>query len=308
MRRVAVILGPTGVGKTGLGIAVARRLGGEIVGADSVQVYRGLDIGSAKPTAEERAAVPHHLVDVVDPAEPYTAADYQRDAMAAVEDIASRGRLPVVVGGTALYVRALLHGLCEAPAADAAFRADLAARAGEVGWPALHAELAQVDPDAAARIHPHDRVRIERALEVVHVTGMPLTRVQRAHGFGTPRLDALLIGLDVPREELVRRIDRRVEEMVAAGWFAEVESLLERGYDAGLKPLRAIGYRDVVACLQGRLEREEAIRRIQRDTRRFARRQMTWFLKEPGVRWYTPAPDLAETLVPVIRAFVAREE
>lgn len=307
---MVVVLGPTASGKTSLGLDLAQWLGGEIVGADSVQVYRHLDIGSAKPTAEERARAPHHLIDILDPDEPYTAADYRRDALAAIEDIHARGAVAVIAGGTALYLRALLHGLSESPAGDPVIRAELARRAEQEGWPALHAELQRLDPVAAARIHPNDRVRIERALEVARLTGEPLSRQQARHGFAAAAVRAYRVGLDPPRDVLHERIQRRVVEMVDGGWFAEVAGLLAQGYDPGLKPLQAIGYRDVVACLQGEIDRDEAIRRIQRDTRRFAKRQMTWFRKEPDVHWVDPgaggpASRIAGELVEPIRRFLA---
>ena len=305
--KVVAVVGPTGAGKTTVGLHLARELGGEIVGADAVQLYRELDVGSAKPTAAERAAAPHHLIDEVDAAAPYTAADFERDASAAIRDIAGRGRVPILVGGTTLYVRALLHGLCPAPPGDEVIRQRLAERAREEGWPALHAELGKLDPDAAARVHPNDRIRIERALEVVLATGRPLTRVQQDHAFPGNGFPAFQIALRLPREVLYERIDRRVRQMFEEGWIQEVESLLERGYDPDLKPLQAIGYRDVVRLVRGEQGREEAVQRIQRDTRRFAKRQMTWLRKEPGVHWHDPREGLEDTLLRRVRAFLAGE-
>jgi tRNA dimethylallyltransferase len=305
--RVVAVVGPTASGKTTVGLRLARELGGEIVSADSVQLYRELDVGSAKPTAEERAAAPHHLIDVVAPDAAYTAADFERDASAAIRDIAARGGVPIIVGGTTLYVRALLHGLCPAPPGDEAIRQRLAERARDEGWPALHAELRSLDPDAADRIHPNDRIRIERALEVVLVTGQPMSRVQQDHAFPGNGFPAFQVALRLPRELLYERIDRRVLEMLDEGWIEEVESLLARGYDPQLKPLQAIGYRDVVRLVRGEQGREEAVQRIQRDTRRFAKRQMTWLRKEPGIHWHDPREDLEDTLLQRIRAFLAGE-
>ena len=305
---VLAVVGPTGVGKTSFGLRLAERFGGEIVNVDSVQLYRFVDIGSAKPTPEEQQRVPHHLVDILPPDEPYTAADFRRDALRAIADIDGRGLVPVVVGGTALYVRALLQGICEAPAADPAFREELVRRAAESGWPALHEELARVDPRAAERIHPNDRVRIERALEVLAVSGRPFSDIQQQHGFAEPSPRALRIGLDIPRELLYERIDRRVLQMLESGWVEEVESLLAQGYDPGLKPLQAIGYRDVVRWVRGELDREEAVRLIQRDTRRFSRRQLTWFRKEPGTVWCDPRDGLTEDLEDRIRRFLRNPE
>ena len=307
MKPIVAVIGPTGIGKSDLGLELAERFGGEIVSADSIQLYRYLDIGSAKPTRAERERVPHHLVDIVDPDVEYTAADFERDALAAVDDIHSRGALPVVVGGTALYLRVLLWGLCEAPPADETIRRELAARAQAEGWPALHAELATLDPTTAARVHPNDRIRIERGLEVVLASGKPLSEYQQG-GFGPPRYRSFVVGLNVPREQLYERINHRVERMISSGWFEEVESVLARGYDAQLKPLQAIGYRDVVACLQGNIDREEAKRRIQRDTRRFAKRQLTWFLKDEDIRWHEPGPGLADELTEPVQRFLTAED
>jgi len=306
--RIAVVAGPTGVGKSDVALELAELLGGEIVGADSVQLYRLLDIGSAKPTAAERARVPHHLVDVIDPREPYTAADFSRDAARCIDDIHARGAVPLLVGGTALYVRAVLRGICEAPGEATALREEINARAAEEGWPALHAELARTDPAAAARIHPNDRIRIERALEVALSGGGAMSERQAEHAAEPPRYEALHLVVNVPRDALYARIDQRVQRMLDAGWFAEVEALLGAGYDADLKPLQAIGYRDVVACLRGEIDRDEAVRRIQRDTRRFAKRQLTWLRKEPGVRWYLPRVGLARELAPGIARFLAGDD
>lgn len=305
--RIVVVAGPTGVGKSDVALELAEHLGGEIVGADSVQLYRHLDIGSAKPTREERARVPHHLVDVLDPRESYTAADFARDAGNAIGDIRSRGAVPLLVGGTALYVRALVEGICEAPGETTEVRETLARRAAAEGWPALHEELARLDPVAAERIHRNDRIRIERALEVALTGGGAMSLRQAEHRQAPPCFLALHLALNIPREELYARIDRRVEFMLDGGWFAEVEALLDAGYDADLKPLQAIGYRDVVACLRGEVEREEAVRRIQRDTRRFAKRQLTWLRKEPGVHWYRPRTGLARELAPGIARYLAGE-
>ena len=303
---VIAVVGPTATGKSALGLAIGERFDGEIVGADSVQVYRYLDIGSAKPTEEERRRLPHHLIDFMDPAMSYTAADFRRDALAAIGDIEARGRLPILVGGTALYLRALLRGLCPAPPADVVIRQELASRAAEEGWPALHRQLTEFDPDAAARIHPNDRVRIERALEVVIATGRPLSDLQSRHAFGSSDLESLQIGLDLPRDLLFDRIDARVEWMFEQGWIEEVESLLARGYDPGLKPLQAIGYRDVVRLIGGELSREDTVRRIQRDTRRFAKRQLTWMRKEQDILWCDPRDGLSPDLERRIHDFCTR--
>ena len=284
---LVVVTGPTASGKSELAVELAEALGGEIVSADSMQVYRHLDIGTAKPGAHLRARVPHHLVDVADPDEPFHAGRFLEEADRAIRDIASRGRVAVVCGGTALYVRVLLHGLAPAPPRDAGVRSALEARwdAGEAG--ALWAELREADPALAARLHPRDRTRILRGLEVWRVSGRPLSVLQAEHGFRDLRYRALLLGIHVPREELYRRIDQRTVMMVEAGWVEEVRRVLSLGYDPSLPPLRAIGYREICEHLAGRLDLEAAVRTIQRETRRFAKRQMTWF-RRMGLEWLAP--------------------
>jgi tRNA dimethylallyltransferase len=287
--RIAVIVGPTASGKTALSLrlveAVRARGGdGEIVSADSQQVYVGMDVGTAKATAAERAAVRHHLVDVVRPDEPMTAARFVALADAAIAGIAARGRVPVVAGGTGLYVRALLHGLFEGPGADPALRARLEAE----GAAALHARLGSVDPEAAARIDPADLRRLVRALEVFELTGTPISEHQRAHDIrrAPRRYPARVIGLDPPRDELRARIARRVDAMLAAGLVAEVRALVGSGLDPSLRAFDAIGYREALACLRGELPEGQVAEAIEAATRRFARRQLAWFRSEPEVTWY----------------------
>jgi tRNA dimethylallyltransferase len=287
---VVVVAGPTASGKTALGIGLALRLGGEIVNADSQQVYRGLDAGTAKPTAEERAAVPHHLLDVVEPGEGMDAVRWAAMADEAIAAVAARGRLPVVVGGTGLYLRTLLHGVVAAPGRDAALRAALEADAKRLGRPALHARLAAVDPDAAARIRPNDLVRIVRALEIAAGGARP-SELHAAHRFQEERYRATLLALDVPRAELHARIDARVPALFARGLLAEAERLLARF--GGRLPARVpIGYAEAAAVLRGELSESEAVRRIRVAHRRYARRQVIWLRKEPGVRWIRPPWDL----------------
>jgi len=282
--RLVVLSGPTAVGKTGLALELARRLGAEIVNADSLQVYRYLDIGTAKPTAAARAAVPHHLLDVVDPDENYDAARYLAAADAAVEAIVRRGRLPLVVGGTGLYIRALLFGLCPVPAVPAVVRRQVREQLAAAGPEVLHRQLQRLDPETASRLHPRDRSRLTRALEVRLATGRSLREFQEAHRFARPRYRFLHLFLAGDREQLYRRIEERVDAMLAAGFLDEVRSLLDHGYDPGLKPLQSIGYRQLVLHLQGRLSLAEARRLIIRDTRRYAKRQFTWFARERGVQ------------------------
>jgi len=286
--RVIVICGPTAAGKTAAGIAVARAVGGEIVSADSMQVYRWMDIGTAKPTAAEQAAVRHHLIDVVDPDEPFDAAAYASRGRQALADLIRCGRAPVVVGGTGLYIKALLYGLFRADARDPVLRARLRAEAESRGPAALHARLERCDPPTAARLHPHDTVRILRALEVFEATGRPISALQREHRFGDAPFRTLKIALALDRETLYRRIDRRVEAMAAAGLEEEVRGLLARGYGPQLKPMQSIGYSHMVAFIAGTVGLEACIRTLQRDTRRFAKRQLTWFRADPDIVWMPP--------------------
>jgi tRNA dimethylallyltransferase len=281
---LVAIVGPTGAGKTAVAVRLAARLPVEVVSADSRQVYRGMDVGTAKPTPEERAAVPHHLLDVVGPDERYHAARFAREARAAIGTILGRGRLPLLVGGTGLYVRALLRGLRPAPPADPAIRGELEEAARREGVAALHARLRAVDPAAAERIHPSDPVRIIRALEVHRLTGRPpgaSTHWEESR----PPWRALLVGLTRPRGALFALLDRRVERMVAAGLEGEARALLAAGCAATLPAMQGIGYRHFVRVIEGRWSREEAVRQMKRDTRRYARRQWTWFAREPGLRW-----------------------
>ena len=290
MIRVLVIAGPTASGKTALALALARRVGGEIVNADSQQVYRGLDVGTAKPTAAERAAVPHHLVDVVEPGEGMDAARFAALADAAIADVARRGRLPVVAGGTGLYLRALLHGVVAAPGRDPALREALEREAAALGRPALHARLAAIDPAAAARIRPNDLVRIVRALEIA-ASGQRPSELYAAHAFQPDRYAATLLALDPPRAALHARIDARVREMFEGGLLDEARALLERR--GGALPARLpIGYAEAAACVRGELALDEAIRRVQVAHRRYARRQVIWLRRERGVEWLAPPYDL----------------
>ncbi len=290
MARLAVIAGPTASGKTGLAVALAARLGGEIVNADSQQVYRGLDVGTAKPTPAERAAIPHHLVDVAEPGEGMDAARFVALADRAIAGIAARGRVPIVAGGTGLYLRALLHGVVAAPGRDPALRARLEEEAARLGRPALHARLAAIDPAAAARIRPNDLVRIVRALEIA-AGGTRPTDLYAGHAFREDRHDALLVALDPPRDELHARIDARVREMFAGGMLDEARALVAR-FGAAVPARLPIGYAEAIAVVRGALDVEEAIRRVQVAHRRYARRQVIWLRRERGVAWLRPPYDL----------------
>jgi len=289
---VLVVLGPTAVGKSALALFLARRFGGEIVNADSMQVYRGFDIGTDKPSAADRAAVPHHLLDILEPESQFTAADFARLASQAVRDIQARGRLPIVAGGTGLYLQALLDGLFPGPGSDRRIRRDLEKEAVSLGVESLHRRLAAVDPDCARRIAARDKVRIIRALEVHALTGIPLSRhfartESRLRDFQPAR-----IGLQLDRRNLVKRIESRVDRMFEAGIVEEVRAHLSRGLGRDAPPFRALGYRHVLQVLEGTLTVAQAAALTKTDTRRYAKRQMTWFKKMKDVAWF-PADDRA---------------
>ncbi len=291
--RLVCLVGPTASGKTALALEIADRLDAEIVSADSRLVYRGLDVGTAKPTAAERARARHHAIDLADPDEAFDVARWLAAARAAVDDVHARGRAVLVVGGTGLYVRALLHGLCPAPPRAPRVRAALHAWAEGEGVPALHRRLALVDPVLAARVHANDAVRIVRGLEVALVTGRRLTDWQRTHGFRPEPFDALVFGLAVPTAELDARIAARVDAMLAGGWLDEVRELVARGYGADAPAWRTVGYgamRDVVA---GRTDLAAARAATVLATRRYAKRQRTWFRGEPDVAWREPVRERA---------------
>lgn len=278
-----VIAGPTGVGKTATAVALAGRLDLEVVSADSRQVYRGMDVATGKPTEAERRAVPHHLIDVVDPDDTYHAARFRADARAAIAAVHARGRLPAVVGGTGLYVRALLRGLDPAPPADPEFRRELAAIAAREGRRALHERLTRVAPEVARRLHPNDHVRVMRALELARAGALDRDQVQWRQGGGEYRV--LYVGLTMDRRALARRLRERAATMVRSGLLDEVRRLLARGYDPSLPAMHGLGYREFVQVARGALDAAEALRRMQRDTVRYARRQWTWFAREPEIQW-----------------------
>jgi tRNA dimethylallyltransferase len=292
-----LIMGPTGTGKSELALTLAHEFPLEIVSVDSALVYRGLDIGTAKPTAAERAVTPHHLIDVCDPAETYSAGRFLDDTLELIPAIRRRGRIPLLVGGTMLYFRALMRGLATLPPADSALRARLDARARDAGWPALHAELARVDPGAAARIQPADGQRIQRALEVFALTGETISdRQRRVTGTGL-RLSAHAL-MTFTRDELYQRLDRRFDAMLAAGLVEEVRSLYRRGdLTPELPSLRSVGYRQLWAHLEGRVTMTEAVAAAKRATRNLAKRQLTWLRSEPAIPWIVGLED--QQLAPI---------
>jgi tRNA dimethylallyltransferase len=281
-----VITGPTASGKTSLGLELARRFGGELIGADSVQVYRGFDIGSSKPTPAELGGIPHHLLDVAEPEQPLDAVDFAELADAAIAQTVGRGHVPIVVGGSGLWLRALLRGLVQLPSVDPQIRKRLDEEANTLGAPALHARLSQIDPQAAADIHANDRIRIVRALEVYEQTGTPLGQLRAEHALGAPRYRALRIVLEVPPDELIRRIEARTEQMLAHGFVDEVRTLIAR-HGRDVRPLGAVGYREMVEHLCDGVSLAETVRKINQSTRVYARRQRTWLNNEPGELWQT---------------------
>ncbi len=289
--KLVVVLGPTASGKTEMALEIAGRTGACIVSADSVQVYRHFDIGSAKPTREQRRAVSHFLIDVADPDEDFNAGRYMRLALERIGKLVESGRKIVVVGGTFLYVRALLYGLLEGVEVDREFRKRLAKERDEKGVARLHKRLESVDPVSAGRINPNDYVRIERALEVYYATGERMSDHQRRHGFSEQRFNALKIGLLGDRERLRFSIDERVDAMISRGWVEEVKAIRTMGYGPGLKPMKSIGYRQINEFLDGRLDLKAAVESIKTDTKKFSKRQSTWLRADEGINWFDSAEE-----------------
>lgn len=284
---VVVILGPTAVGKSWLGLELASRLGGEIVNADALQVYRGFDLGTAKPTAEDQRWVPHHLIDILEPTESYSAGEFARQARSAVAEIRSRQRIPLILGGSGLYVRALIDGISPIPPTSPEVRQRLRQRLENEGLENLRQELTELDGATASRLGAGDTQRILRALEVALSTGRPLSSWVAESPKGSGGLAAVRIGLTLPRDVLYDRIAARVHSMIGDGWVAEVEHLLGRGIDPGLTPFQAIGYRQLVSHVAGDTSLDEAVAATIQATKRYAKRQMTWFRKEPEVTWFS---------------------
>lgn len=285
--KIICILGATGTGKSKVGVELAQCYPGEIISADSRQIYRELDIGAAKPSVADQKGIPHHLLDVADLKRPWDVAQFISSAEQAIQDVVARGRLPFVVGGTGLYIKALLFGLFEGPKADEGIRKNLEAWIQSDGLAALHAELQKIDPEAAARIHPNDPTRIVRALEVHRLTGEPISQVQARHQFQAARYEYLKIGLNVPREELVARLEARVDRMIAEGLEQEVKNLV-REYGAHPLLARSIGYGEWIPYFEGKISRGEVLKQIKQNTRHFAKRQNTWFRKEIDIDWFDP--------------------
>ena len=287
LKPVVVMVGPTAVGKSRVALDVANAFETEVLTADSRQVYRGMDVGTDKPVPEECQGVPHRLIDLVNPDESFNAGLYRRQALDEIERLYRDCRLPLVVGGTGLYVRTLLKGLCDAPPADPIVRAALRQEAKDQGHDRLYARLVAVDPVAAARLHPRDESKVIRALEVYQLSGRRMSEFQQEHGFAERPFSALIIGLNRDRDVLYRRIEERIDWQLAHGLIEETTQLLAQGYQRDSAAMKGLGYRQVAEHLAGKYDVAEMVRRFKRDTRHFSKRQMTWFRKEPGIQWLT---------------------
>ena len=286
-----MILGPTCVGKTQISLKLADILKGEIVSFDSRQVYKLMDIGTAKPTKEEREKIRHHLIDLVFPGEKFTAADYGKKARETIRQIIKRNKQPIAVGGSGLYLKAMIEGFFQGPKADEKIRKRLEREAQELGGPHLFSRLKEVDPQAAKRIHPNDSVRIIRALEVYELTGKPISFWQREGSYEPSAMEFVKIGLNLERKELYQKINLRTEEMIAQGFLDEVKMLKKKGFTPKLKALKTVGYQELFDYLDGKLDLQEAIEKIKVNTRHYAKRQLTWFGKDKEIIWLDAEDD-----------------
>ena len=284
--KLLVVLGPTAVGKSRVGIDIAKRIGGEIINADSLQLYKYLNIGTAKPTANEMSEIVHHLVDIADPKQEFNAGVFRTHANSIIDKLHNEGTNIIVVGGTYLYVKVLLSGLIEGLPASPEIRANIKKLRSTFGLPYVYERLCTLDPEAASKIHPNDYVRTERALEVNYLTGQKMSELQSRHSFQDQNFDYLKIGIHQERQELRERIDLRVDSMLEQGLVDEVEKLREMGYTKDLKPMQSIGYKEINQFLDGDISLDEAVELIKRDTKRFAKRQMTWLRKDDEINWF----------------------
>ena len=300
--KLIVICGPTGIGKTSLSLSLVKAFNGCIVGADSMQIYRYMDIGTAKPDARELSVAPHYLINVADPDEDFDAARYANEGRTAVSDICARGFVPFIVGGTGFYLKAILHGLFSASPVDPVIRRKIQTDLNRHDRDWLYDRLSSCDPEAASRIHPNDTYRVTRALEIFEITGCPLSEYQKQHGFMDNPFDTLKVCLHMDRKILYERINQRVDLMIDAGLLEEVKSLLERGYSGDLKSMQSIGYRHMVEYIEGKRTWDETIFTLKRDTRRFAKRQLTWFRKDPDMLW--KSPEDVDEITEMVRKFL----
>lgn len=310
LKPLVVIVGPTAVGKSQVAIELAKWCETEVLAADSRQVYRGMDVGTDKPPMAARQGIPHRLIDLVDPDEPFNTGLFRQHAATAMERLYQHRRLPLVVGGTGLYVRTLLQGLCDAPPADPIVRAQLCEEVRVQGHDQLFARLTAVDPVAAGKLHPRDTSKIIRALEVQQLSGMPMSEFQARHGFAERPFSSLAIGLNRDRDQLYRRIEERIDWQLANGLIEETKGLLARGYRRDSAAMKGLGYRQVAAYLAGECDWVEMVRLFKRDTRRFAKRQMTWFNREANVTWLMieesePLEQTMNRITPLIEQFLA---
>ncbi len=290
--KILAILGPTAAGKSELGIQVAKRIGGEIVNADSLQVYKYMDIGTAKPSRAEREKIPHYLIDIVDPDAEFNAGAYKRVAQEVIRELHKRGIRIILVGGTYLYVRVLLYGLIEGISADRGIREELRRLKLDFGVSYVYEKLKSLDPEAADRIHPNDYVRIERALEAYYLTGAKMSELQEKHGFRDNKYEVLKIGISEERDILKKRIDERVSRMIEEGLVYEVKRLRDMGFGRDLKPMQSIGYNHINQYIDGEITLDKAIELIKRDTKRLAKRQMTWLRRDKDIYWHRIPEDL----------------
>jgi len=298
-----IILGPTAVGKSACAFELAQRFGLEIINADSMQVYRGMDIGSAKPLPYERELVPHHLIDIRNPDEEFSAAQFSKEAHNIIVSLFQQGKQALVVGGTGLYIKALTRGLFPAPPADQGLREELKKKEGREGKGYLHRELEKVDPAAALRIHPNDTFRTIRALEIFYLTGTSISGQHQNHQFKECHFNVLKIGLLRDREVIYHRIEERVDTMLSSGLLEEVDRLLKKGYAPTIKPFHSLGYKQILGYLQGVTSLEEAAQVIKRNTKHYAKRQLTWFRKDTEIEWFT-FPRQSHGISEAVRKFL----
>ena len=287
-----VIVGPTAAGKSALAIYLAEVFKGEIISADSMQVYKGMDIGTARPSDEELARVPHHMLSIIEPGDPFSVGEYVRFVRPVIAGLHKQGKIPVVAGGTGLYVRAIVDGLCDAPEADETLREKLLQEEEQYGKGYLYKRLCEADPVSAKRIKPNDTVRILRALEVYEIMGVPISEIQKTHGFREKLYDCFVIGLTMDRKKLYMNIEERVDSMIEKGLEAEVRGLMDKGKESFIL-MHGLGYKQIAGYIKGWYSLEDAIKLLKRDTRRYAKRQLTWFRRDDMIRWYTVKDDLS---------------